>query len=127
MLEVVSDVTSYRRLHTTLLTLAAVVSLFPAAIGIFSTMSQAVHSRTAEIGVRIAVGASSADVCRLVLSQAFKIMAAGISLGLVAAEGLRGVVTTYLFGIGSRDPVTIAGVCSLLIAAAIVSIWSPVI
>src|SRR5215471_6875908 len=73
------------------------------------------------------VGASGADICRLVSSQALKIMVAGMIFGLVAAEGLRGVVPTYLFGISGRDPLTIAGVCGLLTATTAVSIWTPAI
>ena len=90
-------------------------------------ISQVVHERTAEIGLRIAVGASAGDIYRLIVSQGAKITIAGIGCGLATAEGLRRVVTTYLFGITGRDPLTIAGVCALLLVVAAASMWSPAI
>jgi putative ABC transport system permease protein len=127
MSEVVSDAMSFRRLYTILLALAAAVALFLAAIGVYSVISQSVHERTAELGLRIAVGASAADIYRLIVSQALKLTAAGIGCGLAAAEGLRRVVSTYLFGINGRDPFTIAGVTMLLSVIAAASIMGPAI
>ena len=127
MSEVVSDAMSFRRLHTTLLTLAAAIALFLAAIGIYSAVSQSISERTAEIGLRIAVGASADDIYRLIALQAVKLTLGGIGCGLLAADGLRSVVAKYLFGITSRDPLTIAIVCCGLLVMAIVSTLSPAI
>lgn len=73
------------------------------------------------------VGATSDDIYQLIASQAVKLTFAGIGCGLLVAEGLRSVLARYLFGISSRDPLTIAGACCLLAVIAIVSTTGPAI
>jgi len=73
-----------------------------------------VSRRTQEIGVRMALGATRADVIRLVVRQAAVPLGAGLALGVLASLGLTGVLQAQLFGVSPRDPWTLAGAAVLL-------------
>ena len=97
-----------------LLTLLGTIGLLLAAIGIYGVIGYFVSRRTQEIGVRMALGATRADVVRLVVRQATVPVAAGLVLGVVASVALTGVLQAQLFGVRARDPLTLAGVAVLL-------------
>ena len=88
-------------------------------------MSGSVTERTREIGVRAALGATRADILALVLRQGMKLAAIGVVIGLAGALASSRALTTLLFGVSERDPVTYAGVTATLLAVAVVACWLP--
>ena len=87
-----------------LLGVAAGMALFLGAIGLFGVISYVVGQRTREIGVRVALGARTRDIERMVLAQAAVVVAVGVGVGLVGAAGLTRLMGTLLYGISAMDP-----------------------
>ena len=125
MPEVLAESTSLRRLYARVLELMAAIALFLSAIGIYSVISHLVAQRTGEIGLRIAVGATTSDILRLVFKQGGKLIVAGVGVGLALSLTLNRFLASYLYGIGAADPWTLAAACSVLIAVASAAIWTP--
>ena len=96
------------RLRTTLIAVFAGLALLLSAVGIYGVISYTVAQRTHEMGVRAALGASAGDLLRLVLANGLTLTAAGLALGLAGALGLTRLLGTLLFGVGARDPITLA-------------------
>ncbi len=92
-------------------------ALLLAVVGVYGLMSYTVACREAEIGVRMALGARSADVHRLVLGQAAPVVGAGIAAGLLGAVALTRLLAALLFQVGARDPLTLLGAAALLALA----------
>jgi putative ABC transport system permease protein len=92
-----------------LLVLAAAIALFLGSIGIYGVISYVVSHRTAEIGVRLALGADPDNVRRIILSQGMKLAVAGIAIGLVAAAAMSGLLGTLLYEVSPLDPLTLIG------------------
>ena len=113
------------RLRTWLLGLFAAVALVLALIGIYGVIGYLVGQRTQEIGIRMALGAGSGDVIRMLLWQGMRPVIVGVGLGLVAAFALSQVVTTLLYGITTSDPLTYASVAGLLTLAAVAATLVP--
>jgi putative ABC transport system permease protein len=107
-----------RRFQTWLLTLFSVIALLLAAIGIYGLIHQFVALRTREIGTRMALGAQTIDVLRLIVAQGMRLALPGIGVGLLAAFGLTRVLTSLLYGVTSTDPTTfiLAPVSLMLVA-----------
>jgi len=106
----------------TMLLIAAVVALCLGTIGIYGVMDYVVRQRTKEIGVRLALGARSADVSRMIVRQGSLVAAAGLIVGLAASLALTRFMAALLFGIAPTDPVThIAVALSLMAVAALAS------
>ena len=114
-----------RRFQTGLLSLFAMVALVLATIGIYGVMRYAVEQRTHEIGVRLALGARSADVLRLVIGQGMKLTLIGMATGLLMSFALSRVMTQLLFGVSATDPATFAGVALTLMGAALLACYPP--
>ncbi|HTW49632.1 MAG TPA: FtsX-like permease family protein, partial [Acidobacteriaceae bacterium] len=85
----------------------------------------AVRQRTAEIGVRMAMGADRGDIVQMVVAQGMRLSAAGIAMGLVAAIALGRVITSLLVGVKATDPATFAGMVVLFFAIAALASWLP--
>jgi predicted permease len=100
-------------------------ALLLAAIGIYGLMAYTVQQRTQEIGIRLALGAPTSQVRRMVITQGMLLAAIGVGIGLVAAFGLARLITTFLFGVTERDPVVFAGVPILLAVVALLAVWIP--
>ena len=113
------------RFRTSLLGLFAAVALVLAGIGIYGVISYAVTERTHEIGVRMALGAQSRDVLRLVIQQGMKPALIGIVIGLAASLALTRLMKVMLFGVSATDPLTFAMIALLLIAVALLACWIP--
>jgi ABC-type antimicrobial peptide transport system permease subunit len=103
----------------------AVLAVLLAVIGVYGVMSYAVARRTQEMGVRMALGARSAQVVRLVLGQGMRTIATGLAIGVVGSFGATRVMRTQLFGVGPNDPVTFVLVPIALAAVAIVACYLP--
>jgi ABC-type antimicrobial peptide transport system permease subunit len=103
----------------------AVIALVLAATGIYGVMAYRTKLRTHEIGIRVALGASRADLMRLVLLQGMRLTAIGLALGLALSFGLTRVIAGLLYGIGANDPVTIFAVLILLAAMSLLASYLP--
>jgi putative ABC transport system permease protein len=113
------------RYRTWLLGLFAVVALILAGVGIYGVISYTTAHRTQEIGVRIALGAQSKDVLRLVVGQGIKLALAGALLGLGGALALTRLIRAFLFNVSANDPLTFAVVTILLMLVALAACWIP--
>lgn len=114
-----------RKFTLLLLALLASIALILAAVGIYSIMSFTVAQRPAEIGVRMAVGAGSGDIFRLVVGQALRIVGAGTAIGLLAAFGATTLLRSMLYQVGFADPLTFTAFSATLAAVALLASWIP--
>jgi predicted permease len=114
-----------QRYRTALLGLFALLALVLASTGIYGVMSYSVAQRTHEIGVRMALGARQLDVLKLVVRQGMGLVLIGVALGLVGAIALTRVMSTLLFGVGAKDPLTMVVVATLLSSVAFVACYIP--
>ena len=114
------------RFNTALLTLFAGIALLLAAIGIYGLIAYSVAQRTPEIGVRIALGATRADVMRMVIREGMSLGATGIIVGLCGAYGFTRLLRTMMFGIGVTDSLSFgmaaAGIAFVVLLATFVPV-----
>lgn len=113
------------RFSMTLLSLFGAVALVLATVGIYGVTSYSVSQRTAELGIRLTVGATPDDVLRLVMLQSAKLTAAGVAVGLLGAAALSRVMASQLYGIDALDPVTFIGVAFVLGSVAMMATYIP--
>ncbi len=125
MEQIVSGSTASRRFTLVLLSVFAAIALALALVGIFGVTSYSVSRQTAEIGVRVALGASHERVLRSIVMQGMKPVLVGIAVGLAAVLPLSRFIESLLFGVTARDPITYAGVAVLLAAAGVASCVLP--
>jgi putative ABC transport system permease protein len=125
MKQIVSVSVEQSRFRTTLLLTFAVLALFVASTGLYGVMSYLVSQRIREFGIRMAVGASSDAVLRLVLGQAAKLVSIGICLGLVGATLLARLIASQLYGVAPFDAATLASVSLLLAVVALLASYIP--
>ena len=114
-----------RRFETSLLTGFAAVALLLAAVGIYGLLQYAIVTRTHEIGLRIAIGAQSTDIFRMIVSEGLTLSAIGIAIGLIGAAWLSDAASSLLFGVEANDPLTFLTVSLLLTAIAVVASYFP--
>ena len=96
-----------------------------ASIGIFGVLNYTVAQRTQEMGLRLALGAQTRDVLRLVLGQGVRLILLGLALGLVASFALTRVLAGMLFGVTPTDPMTFISVSLLLAGVALLACYLP--
>jgi putative ABC transport system permease protein len=125
MAERIGDASWRTRVSAWLLSVFAAVALFLTALGIFGVLAQVVAQRTPEIGIRMALGAGTADVVRLVTSQALALTAAGLAIGLGLAFALARVLTTLLYDVKPDDTSTFAAVAFVLTLVALLASFIP--
>jgi putative ABC transport system permease protein len=121
----VEESVAAQRYRTMLLGLFALLAVVLAATGIYGVMSYTVAQRTHEIGVRMALGARQGDVLKLVVRQGMILALIGVALGLLGAFAVTRVMSTLLFEVQARDPITFVAVAALLIAVAFVACFVP--
>jgi len=125
MHELVSEATARQRFQTVLLTIFAGMAMALALIGFYGLLAFSVSQRSAEMGVRIALGATRAHVVRLVLRQGLTLVSGGLALGLAAALALTRLLASSLFGVSALDPVTFAAVPALFLLATLAACLIP--
>jgi putative ABC transport system permease protein len=114
-----------RRLTNALLAGFALAAALLAAVGLYGVIALNVGARTAEFGVRMALGARPGDVRRLVVRQGMALALAGVALGTVAALAATRLLRGLLYGVGAADPPTYAAVAAGLVAVALAACWLP--
>ncbi len=116
---------AYPRFRGILLAAFASVALLLAVAGLYSVISRLVAHRTREIGIRMALGASRADVLRMVAMQSILPVGTGILFGLVAAWAMARLISSMLYGVAPQDPLVLAGAALGLMAASALATWLP--
>ncbi|HEY7160324.1 MAG TPA: FtsX-like permease family protein, partial [Acidobacteriota bacterium] len=111
--------------NMTLLAILAFVAMALSIIGIYGVMSHTVLQRTQEMGIRMALGARSTDVERMVLKQAGKLIIGGSLIGLAGAFALTWLMQGLLFGTSPTDPRTLAMVTATIVGVALAACWIP--
>ena len=123
--DVVGRTIARPRAISVLVSVFALVALILAAVGVYGVIAYSVKERTLEIGVRMALGASSASVCRMVLGQALRLVLAGIAAGLLASAPLTRLLAGLLFEVEPLDPTTFAAASLGLLTIATVAAYIP--
>ena len=100
-------------------------ALLLAAIGIYGLMAYSVEQRTQEIGIRMALGADSDRVRKMVVFEGMRLAIAGVLIGAAGAFGLARLITSFLFGVKPWDPLVFTAVPVLLVAVAFLAVWIP--
>jgi putative ABC transport system permease protein len=113
------------RLAAIFAALIGVLGLLLASVGIYGTVSYAVVRRTREIGIRMALGARKADVLRLMVLESGRPVMLGLIVGVVSAAAASRLLQSLLFGLGTLDPVSFAGVGILFLLIALLAAYLP--
>ncbi|HET9227110.1 MAG TPA: ABC transporter permease [Thermoanaerobaculia bacterium] len=123
--EHVSGSLAPRRFNTFMLTLFALVGMLLAVMGIYSVLSYSVSQRHHEIGIRMALGAQSGDVVRLILKRGMGLAALGMVIGLAAAFAFTRVMENLLYGVAPTDPIVYAAIGVGLMLIALIACYLP--
>jgi len=126
--QILGNAVARERLTLTLLAGLALLALLLAGVGIYGVMSYAVQQRTHEIGIRVALGAQTSDVLRLVIRQGIMLASVGVVIGLATAVALAKLLTGFsalLYGVKATDPATFALIALLLLLVALLACWIP--
>jgi putative ABC transport system permease protein len=125
MQDIVDLEVANRRQQMTLLSGFAILALILASLSIYGVLSYLVTQRTREIGVRIALGATSQSVVRMIVAQGLRLTSLGLAIGLLAAFWMAKLMTALVYGVGTTDPATYAGTTAVLAAVAIIACVVP--
>ncbi|MBV8903779.1 MAG: FtsX-like permease family protein, partial [Acidobacteriia bacterium] len=101
------------------------LALLLAAIGLYAVLSQLNAQRTQEFGIRMALGAQSRDLLKLVIREGMALAFAGLLLGLALTWSLTGLLSSLLYGVKPGDPVTLGGVSLLLLLVTLLAAYVP--
>ena len=123
--EVVSRAASRQRFNMLLMTVFGGAALFLASLGVYGLMAYSVQQRTQEIGIRMALGAETGHVLKMVISQGMCLALAGVVVGVGSALGLSRLLASFLFGVKPRDLAVFIAVPLVLSAVSFVAVWLP--
>jgi putative ABC transport system permease protein len=123
--ELVSDSVKAQRLSTTVMTAFAGLALLLASLGIYGVLANAVAQQAQEIGVRVALGATTADVVWMVLRRALTLLGAGLVIGVAGALAVTRTMASLLFEVRPTDAVSFGGAVACLAAIALVASLVP--
>jgi putative ABC transport system permease protein len=125
MNQLLSDATARQRFMLWLLGVFALVALLLTGVGVYGVLAYMVAQNTREIGIRMALGAETRAVLKLVVGHGMALTAAGVALGLVGAVAVTRVLKSWLFGVSATDPLTFAVIASLLMSVAMAACFVP--
>ncbi len=120
-----ADSVGQPRFYASILGFFSLLALMLAVLGVYGVLSYLVGQQKRETGIRMAIGAHSAQVLRRTLLKGLRLTAVGVGLGLVGAWVLRNVLAGMLFGIGAGDPATYLGVAGALLATSLLACYFP--
>ena len=127
MTELIALTVGDRRQQTTLLVVFGGLALVIASLGLYGLLAQTVSARGREIGIRMALGATSRNVMRMVMSRGIVLTGAGVGIGAALAWSITRAMETLLYGVGAADPLTFALVAGLLAAVSAVACAIPAV
>jgi predicted permease len=125
MSQVMSESVAEPRTYTLLLGLFGGVAMVLAAIGIYGVIAYAVTQRTREIGIRMALGAQTRDVVKLIVKEGMSMALAGVTIGLAASFALTRVMASLLFGVSATDPLTFTVIALVLALVGLLACYLP--
>ena len=125
MREVVAESTQPQKFNLLLLGAFAVLALVLASVGVYGLIAYSVARRRREIGIRMALGANAPTIIRSIVVGGVKLAAAGAAIGIAGALLVTRLMASLLFGVGPRDPATLAGVVGILALVAALASWIP--
>lgn len=128
MRDIIADSMTEQRFPMVLLSAFAGFALLLASLGTYAVISYSMTRRTAEIGIRMALGAQRGSVFRMVIREGTRLAIAGVLLGIVAALILGRALSSFshlLYGVRAQDPVTLAAVSLVLISASLIACYLP--
>jgi putative ABC transport system permease protein len=123
--QIYSDSLGSRRFNVILIGFFGITALLLATAGVYGVMAYSVSRRTREIGVRVALGARSSDVLRMILGQGLRTIFIGVAIGIAGSLALTRTVESLLFGVTATDPLTFGVVTLLLVGAALLACYIP--
>ena len=123
--ELVRRASSGTRFQLLLISVLAAAAAILVGVGLYGVLSTMVRQRTAEIGVRMALGASPAGILGLVVAHGVKVSVIGLIAGAASAVALTRLMSTMLIGVGATDPLTYAAMAGVFLMIAMVSAWLP--
>jgi putative ABC transport system permease protein len=122
---IASEATAHQRFRAVLVAAFAALALLLASVGIFGVLAYSVEQRRREFGVRIALGATTGDVLRLVAGRVAGVVAAGAAIGLLAALASGRLLSSFLFGVDALDPLTYLAVTAVMAVTAAIAAATP--
>jgi putative ABC transport system permease protein len=125
MKQFLSDETARQRFMLSLLGLFALVALLLTGVGVYGVLAYTVAQNTREIGIRMALGAETRAILKLVVGHGMVLAAAGVAIGLVGAVAVTRVLKSWLFGVSATDPLTFAVIALLLVSVAMAACFVP--
>jgi putative ABC transport system permease protein len=123
--EILSDSLAQRRFGMSLFAAFAALALVLAAVGIYSVLAYSVRRRGHEIGLRMALGAGTTDVLRLIVRQGMRPTLAGVLIGIGGSLALSRALSRLVFGVSATDPATLAAVAAILSLVALAACLLP--
>jgi putative ABC transport system permease protein len=123
--ELLDQSVAQRKFSTLLMELFSALALVLAAVGIYGVMSYSVTQRTQEIGIRMALGAQTKDVLRMVIGHGMTMVLIGVGIGLAGALAVTRIMSNLLYGVSATDPLTFVSVSLLLASVALVACLVP--
>ena len=123
--QIVNESVNEQRFQMTLLSIFAVLALALAALGIYGVTAYSVAQRTREIGIRMALGADSSLVRRMVVGSGLRLALAGVAVGLAGALAGTRVLASLVYRVSTTDPLTLASTAAVLVISALLASWIP--